>query len=500
MIVYRILTWEDEPKVVWLSTIASELHQQNPNWKIKFEIKEDINKASDQFRFSYDRWLKDLPPMGNVNPEVVIVFDLYRSRKIETANIWFNNYKMALIDDFYKDANDLSEEDKIHYGQKVLLPIITRDSQGKAVFIASYNQLQGDDIVTPIAFNNIRKEKISESSKNTYVGKKYLKEVVSKMSGLISKHIEADENRSAYIYETLDDIKNYPKEGQNNVWFHYTESETVIVFVHGLFSDSQGCWSYEPSKKEIIRAQKQGKPIGCVYWPDLVRWDSRFKNVSIFLGGYPTDIKSGTLEIVDCAKELYKNISIPYNNSIPPLLNKKKMIFIAHSFGGIVVRYLLDRNKTELADKKIGLLLMASPSHGSVFADKLKWLLQIYNHKIGKQLKIGSWSLDDLDDRFKQLVQDNTIKELDGIEAYEHKYFSLFKHIPFFKKLSSITSFLPSLRREKIVEKESASRYFGPPSQLPNTDHFSIVKTNGPSHPAHTLLVDFITKHESFIN
>ncbi len=53
-------------------------------------------------------------------------------------------------------------------------------------------------------------------------------------------------------------------------WYVHNDSDLVIVFVHGLFSDFELCWLNE---------------IHQTYWPKLIEKDERFNRVcSIFSG------------------------------------------------------------------------------------------------------------------------------------------------------------------------------------------------------------------------
>src|ERR1041385_97538 len=71
------------------------------------------------------------------------------------------------------------------------------------------------------------------------------------------------------------DEPHRPAPGRNNVWYKHGNTEQVIVFVHGVLSDSSSCWY----------TQRASDRPG-VYWPDLLSSDERFNNCSIYLGGY----------------------------------------------------------------------------------------------------------------------------------------------------------------------------------------------------------------------
>jgi pimeloyl-ACP methyl ester carboxylesterase len=256
-----------------------------------------------------------------------------------------------------------------------------------------------------------------------------------------------------------------PAAGTNNVWYEHSASDTAFVFIHGIFSDSSSCW---------LDAE------GDIFWPDLVLTDPRLERPSIFLGGYFTQFNSDCYDLDNCEHELFSALNRPpINRALSPVLQRKKIVFICHSTGGIVARYMLERRFEQFAGKQVGLVLVASPSYGSKLADKLGWLAKIYKNRLGQQLQWGAWSLQDLDSRFKELLHEQKIPGLVGVEAYENKFIIRRR-------------FLPNITH--VVNEESAGRYFGPPVLLRDTDHFSSAKPNSPSHPSHETLVDFYLK------
>jgi len=268
----------------------------------------------------------------------------------------------------------------------------------------------------------------------------------------------------------MNSVPTIPPAGQNNIWYQYTSSSAALVFVHGILSDSRSCWLHVD--------RHDGRKN--VYWPELVRTDRRFGDPSIFLGGYYTAVDAGPYEVKDCAAELFSAMNRVDEHGIPAVMSKRRIVFVCHSTGGIVVRYLLESQYAAFREKQVGLVLMASPSYGSALADRLQWLTKFYYQQLGAQLEWGSWSLRDLDTRFKTLVSERRIPGLVGLEAYEN-------HFIFHR------TWLPD--RRLVVTAESAGRYFGAPIQLRGTDHFSAVKPDGLRHPSHEVLVDFWSKH-----
>jgi pimeloyl-ACP methyl ester carboxylesterase len=253
---------------------------------------------------------------------------------------------------------------------------------------------------------------------------------------------------------------------RNNTWYHRRNNTTALVFVHGILADSNSCWTHKP---------EDGGPE--LFWPDLILQDQRLGSLDIFLGGYFTATDAGEYGIDDCAAELFAALNRSDAAGNPSVLSYQTVIFICHSTGGIVARYLLDSYRDVFRGKKIGLVLIASPSDGSLLANWLSPVAWLFVNKLGQQLKNRNWSLKDLDRRFKMLVHgSNRDFELHGIEAYENKFIFHRKWIPDWLR---------------VVTADSAGKYFGPARHLADTDHFSAAKPHSIDHPSHQLLVDF---------
>lgn len=243
-----------------------------------------------------------------------------------------------------------------------------------------------------------------------------------------------------------------------NSWYIYNNNNTVFVFIHGFFSDSKKCWSSSEN----------------VFWPELVRTDSRFSEPSIFMAGYYTDIDSGNYKIADCAAEVFAELNRPGLKGEDSVMAKDNIVFVCHSLGGIVARYMIELNRERFVSKAVGLILIASPSYGSDYANTLSLLIRFYKNKVGEQLKKANASLEDLDDRFRGMVYKGTLPKLVGAEAVEHHFVLHCRLLP---------GFAP------VVGKDSASRYFGPGRTLAGTDHSSCVKPNNFDHVSHRFLV-----------
>jgi pimeloyl-ACP methyl ester carboxylesterase len=255
---------------------------------------------------------------------------------------------------------------------------------------------------------------------------------------------------------------------ENNSWFKYYDKDSVMVFVHGVLSSSKTCWLSEGKHDKQVAS----------YWPQIVAQDKRFGGTSIYLGGYHTDIDSGPYEVRNCVDELFSALNRHDGQKRAPMAFEK-ICFVCHSMGGIVVRSLIERHQDAFANKKTGLVLIASPTFGSEDANSLSWLIDFYNNQQGYHLRWGSWSLEDLDSRFRELLANKKTLSLEGKEFYESRFVLHRKWLPLFRKRT-------------VVTKQAQGRYFGPPVLIPDSDHFSICKPNGKSSLIHQYLYDFL--------
>lgn len=254
-----------------------------------------------------------------------------------------------------------------------------------------------------------------------------------------------------------------------NSWHHFNDSDTVFIFVHGFLSSSASCWTHQGP-------EESDQPI---FWPDMILGDHRLQNPSIYLGGFFTAKNSGDYGIADCANELFDALQREDTEHRQPPLSKKNIVFICHSLGGIVTRYMLSENFEFFAEKHIGLVLLASPSLGSGLANVASRFVSGYGNAVLKQLKHEAPLLEELDRKFKLLIRTHKIPNLIGAEAYENQ--PVVQIWPLSKILG------------KVVEKNSAGRYFES-KNMPGTNHSSISKPCSMEHPTHKFLVDFYTR------
>lgn len=239
-------------------------------------------------------------------------------------------------------------------------------------------------------------------------------------------------------------------------WIRRPANGTIVIFVHGILSSADTCWS---------------NPAGGS-WPVLLEEEAQLKSVGIYSFTYQTDVFSGSYRLGDAVDALKEHMRLDGAD------NSKRLIFVCHSMGGIVVRKYLVERQAELisGQKEIGLFLVASPSLGSSYADWLAPLAAFMGHAQASALRFvrGNDWLMDLDKEFTNLKEANALS-IRGKELIEDKFV-----------------LIPKLWRRQVVEPFSGARYFGEPYKVPKSDHFSISKPLDRNAIQHRLLVQFV--------
>ena len=242
--------------------------------------------------------------------------------------------------------------------------------------------------------------------------------------------------------------------------------DTVFVFVHGVLSNSTQCWHAYDAAKGVDS-----------YWPWLAANDKRLDYPSIFLGGYYAKIDSGVFGIEDAAATLYNDLQISHADGKPPVLSFANIVFVAHSMGGLVVREMLRNNPPKFQSKRVGVVLVASPSRGSQWSGALGSVLgEVIENRQQQQLERDSEYLKSLNNAFMKLQEGERNFSLTGTELFEHhfpvKIFRLFTH-------------------QRIVKAEDSDKFFGSAKVIPDTDHSSIAKPIDQDYDAHRRLVQY---------
>jgi hypothetical protein len=239
-------------------------------------------------------------------------------------------------------------------------------------------------------------------------------------------------------------------------WIQEPKCDTSVVFVHGILSSGEACWQC-----------KNG-----VYWPKLLRQEEELEGLGIYVFTYRSDIFSGNYQLGDAVDSLKELLRLDH------LLEGKRIIFVGHSMGGIVVRQYLVVQQTDLIERdvEVGLFLVASPSLGAVYANVVHGFAKILGNSQIEALRFtqeNAW-LNDLDKNFRNLKEAGKLS-IKGKELIEDN-----------------SIILEGVLHKQVVEPFSGARYFGDPYKVPNSDHRTIAKPEGSQAIQHRLLCEFI--------
>jgi Putative serine esterase (DUF676) len=241
-------------------------------------------------------------------------------------------------------------------------------------------------------------------------------------------------------------------------WIREPNNDVSVVFVHG-FNSSEKCW----------KSRKTG-----TIWPTLLVEEEKISLAGIYLFSYQTGLLSGSYnlgDIIDSLKELLR---------LDRVISSKTIIFVCHSMGGIIARQFVVINESNIfdgeANRRIGFFLLASPSLGSEYANRVEILSKMLGNTQVDALKFSqtnSWLID-LDKNFLSLKERRN-SQIYGKELIEDKS-TLFGG--FFGK--------------PIVQRYSAAKYFGDPFKVPKSNHSTIAAPNGKDAIQHRLLCQFV--------
>lgn len=287
---------------------------------------------------------------------------------------------------------------------------------------------------------------------------------------------------------SCDDVE-LPAEGSKTSWYCDTGSDTVVVFVHGFNSNNRTAW---------LRPDAKSKR-GYAYWPQLVLDDDALERPersgnkpAVFLAGYYAAADGTSFGFSDARTQLHAALRERFGNS-PSVLDRRNILFVAHSAGGIVVRDTLLAYGDEFAGKRIGLLLVASPSKGSSYASSLAPAQAVAQSLLVKQLGVNSEYLTDLDARFRAAIAaGGKLEGLRGKEIYEHRILvgERDPNAGWFDQIvrSVLETLATNIMQQCVVDRASAAVYFPDPEIIPDSNHSSIAHPKDINDPAHTAL------------
>lgn len=236
-----------------------------------------------------------------------------------------------------------------------------------------------------------------------------------------------------------------------------TASPMVVVFVHGILSNGEACWLHQNG----------------TYWPELLSRHEDLREAGIYEFTYHTGFFSGSYDlgnVVDALKECLH---------LDDVYRARKIVFVAHSMGGIVVRRYVVQRCDELVERgaELGLFLIASPSLGSSYANWLNPIARFMGHAQGQALSFcqGNVWLNDLNSDFRNVLARGKL-EIHGRELVEDKFVVL-------KRFGVL---------RQVVPPFSGIAYFGDSFKVPLSDHFSIAKPIDDQAIQHRMLCKFI--------
>ncbi|WP_354069236.1 alpha/beta fold hydrolase [Bradyrhizobium sp. LB5.2] len=234
-----------------------------------------------------------------------------------------------------------------------------------------------------------------------------------------------------------------------------SETDLAIIFVHGVLSGGEAAWGH-PS------------------WPELVANEPDLQDAGLFVFTYQSTVTSRTYSIGDVVDALREHFNLE------SLWDQRRLVFVCHSMGGIVVRRFIVANQAKLIEHNcsIGLFLVASPSLGSSDANLIGLLSLILRNTQTLALRFSqtnTW-LNDLDREFMTLKESGRLS-ITGKELVEDRAIVLKRWLGL---------------RSQVVEPFSSGRYFGQVFKVPGSDHISISKPQTSNAIQHRLLKQFV--------
>lgn len=225
--------------------------------------------------------------------------------------------------------------------------------------------------------------------------------------------------------------------------------KVAVVFVHGLFGDTDGTWT-NPNGQSFFKLLEAAPGIG--------------RQIDIFAFGFTSNaLKSGSLDIREAANMLEQ--SLQYNG----VWDYSTVVFVGHSMGGLIImREIIDNPAHR--DKVPLMVFYAVPQEGSQ-------ITAIAQHVV-RNPAVKQMLMADQND-FLKLLSDE------------------WGRVPNQDKPTILCAYETApLDGVMIVPWSSATRFCdGVPAAIEGTDHSTIVKPDRPSHPSMVVLVNGLTKY-----
>ncbi len=225
----------------------------------------------------------------------------------------------------------------------------------------------------------------------------------------------------------------------------HEEHNVDIIFVHGLCGHPEGTWTWSgpveqlnasnvqsssttntdrnsrPYKKRRVSPLRSSREV---FWPRDLLPDA-FPKARVMTWGYKVALDdilkpNSKDSIFHHAGALLSDLALLRHQEAD---KRRRLIFIAHSLGGIVVKDALSRSKNEttwineILPAALGVIFLGTPHHGSQAASlgkKMAMLSKIFgldaNTKILRALEKGSESLERITRAFGQVLGSGQVR------------------------------------------------------------------------------------------
>lgn len=241
------------------------------------------------------------------------------------------------------------------------------------------------------------------------------------------------------------------------------DTDTVVVFVHGLAGDPWETW------------RDADAPAS---WPCLLRADPAFEKANLYLYGYETGLLGDQPPILKVAGEMAKALR-------QVLDEHRQVVFVGHSMGGLVTAEALmllgsEQRNADLMRRVELVLFYGTPGSGSALASaarRASLRLQL------AELASGSQVVDSIVQRWGESRRFQDVSRCFAEERAPGNWLV--------RKLSAAAMTLLGSEGGVVVEEASAKALCRSRGRtLDGTDHFSLVKpaARPTQHPAYRQL------------
>jgi pimeloyl-ACP methyl ester carboxylesterase len=134
---------------------------------------------------------------------------------------------------------------------------------------------------------------------------------------------------------------------QNSEYVRQESKDSVIVFVHGALGDPRDSWTNADTK---------------AYWPVLMKGDPSFNDFDIYVFGYPSSYARPSYTLDEVVEVMRKDFAMD-----GVFTRHKKIFFLCHSMGGLVVRAFLNEYQKQAAQVPM-IYFFSTPTTGAQIA------------------------------------------------------------------------------------------------------------------------------------